>query len=128
MSNGEEKILRILLGAGIKVQREKSFSDLRGGKFRYDFFLPDQHAIIEYNGEQHYYQVKKFHKTRSEFTKAQENDRRKISYALANNYTIYCIPYWELEKINTYKDLFSPMYIAADRWKNDKDWAKFNSN
>lgn len=128
MSNGEEKILRILLREGIKVQREKTFSDLRGGKFRYDFFLPDQHVIIEYNGEQHYYQVKKFHKTRSEFTKAQENDRRKISYALANNYTIYCIPYWELEKINTYKDLFSPMYIAADRWKNDKDWAKFNSN
>jgi hypothetical protein len=54
MSKGENKITDLLNGARIRFEREKTFSDLRGGKFRYDFYLPNVRGgdcIIEFNGE-----------------------------------------------------------------------------
>jgi hypothetical protein len=57
MSKGENKIIDILNRAGAKYEREKTFSDLKHGKFRYDFYFRDAHCadcIIEFNGEQHY--------------------------------------------------------------------------
>ena len=65
MSKGENKIIDILNRAGVRFEREKTFSDLRGGKFRYDFYIPNAHganSIIEFNGEQHYEYVGKFYK------------------------------------------------------------------
>lgn len=128
MSKGENKITDLLNQAGIKFQREKSFSDLKHGLFRYDFYLPyldGGPAIIEFNGEQHYYYVSRFFKKNTDFTKVQEHDRRKISYALANNIKIYIIPYWELSKISSSQDLFNDKYLARSRWKNDEDYEYF---
>jgi hypothetical protein len=54
MSKGEDKIVDLLNEAHIVFQREKTFSDLKGGKFRYDFYLPYAEGgpvIIEFNGE-----------------------------------------------------------------------------
>jgi hypothetical protein len=55
MSKGENKIVDLLNRAGVRFVREKSFSDLKHGLFRYDFYLPDvdsgRPVIIEYNGE-----------------------------------------------------------------------------
>jgi hypothetical protein len=54
MSKGEDKIVDLLNRAKIKYQREKTFSDLKHGLFRYDFYLPDVdggRVIIEFNGE-----------------------------------------------------------------------------
>ena len=54
MSKGENKIVDMLNQAGIKFIREKNFSDLKHGLFRYDFYLPNVDggpAIIEFNGE-----------------------------------------------------------------------------
>ena len=92
MSKGEDKICDLLNKQRIKFQREKTFSDLKHGLFRYDFYLPDFHggpAIIEFNGQQHYHYVAKFYKTPRDWRKMQEHDRRKISYALANNIKIF---------------------------------------
>ena len=79
MSKGEDKIIRLLRASNIKFEREKTFADLRGGKFRYDFYLPLYNILIEVDGEQHFKQVNVFQKTRSDFLKQQENDRRKKS-------------------------------------------------
>ena len=125
MSNYEEKILTMLRAARIRFEREKSFSDLRGGKFRYDFFIENyggRKVIVEVQGEQHYEWVKHFHRSRIDFTHAQENDRRKISYALAKGYCIYVIPYWEIGTLRAANDIFQERYRAKDRWKNDDDW------
>lgn len=65
MSKGENKIIDLLNGARIRFEREKTFSDLKHGKFRYDFYIKNAHGadcIIEFNGEQHYYFVGKFYK------------------------------------------------------------------
>ena len=124
MSKGEDKIIDLLNKEKIYFVREKSFHDLKHGLFRYDFYLPyidDGPAIIEYNGEQHYHFVGKFFKTRRDWLKTKEHDRRKISYCLANNIKIYVIPFWELPKITCAQDLFQEKYRAKTRWKNDED-------
>ena len=54
MSKCEDKIVDLLNREKIYFVREKTFSDLKHGLFRYDFYLPyvtSGPAIIEYNGE-----------------------------------------------------------------------------
>lgn len=124
MSKGEEKIVDLLNRDKIKFTREKTFSDLKHGLFRYDFYIPDLDggpAIIEFNGQQHYHFVSKFYKTQREWRKMQEHDRRKISYALANKIKIYIIPFWEIDKITTARQLFQYKFLAHSRWKNDEE-------
>ena len=125
MSKGEEKIIQLLKKGKYKFEREKRFTDLKKGKYRFDFYVHrgrSKFCLIELQGQQHYQQVKKFHRTRAEFVAAQERDRRKISYCLANQIPLYVIPYWELDKLTSAADLFQEKFRARDRWKNDKDW------
>ena len=125
MSKGEEKIIQLLKKGKYKFEREKRFTDLKKGKYRFDFYVHcgrPKFCLIELQGQQHYQQVKKFHRTRAEFVAAQERDRRKISYCLANQIPLYVIPYWELDKLTSAADLFQEKFRARDRWKNDKDW------
>ena len=128
MSKGEDRIARILKANRIEFEREKSFDDLRGGRFRYDFYCPNFHGeeiIIEFNGRQHYQQVLRFQPTRADFLKTQEHDRRKMSYALANRIKIYCIPYWEEQNLNSLEDLCNKKYLVCSRWHNDEIWRKY---
>ena len=125
MSKGEERIIELLKKGRYKFEREKRFSDLKHGLYRFDFYVVGGRAIpciLEYNGEQHYQHVKKFHATRTEFEAAKERDRRKISYCLAHNIPLYIIPYWELDNLHTAADLFNPRFRARSYWKNDQDW------
>ena len=119
MSKGEDKIICLLCVANIKFEREKTFTDLRGGKFRYDFYLPLYNILIEVDGEQHFKQVKVFQKTRSDFLKSQERDRRKNSYCLANKISLYRIPYWEIDNIKTLEDIFKEKFLVRSKWHND---------
>lgn len=119
MSKYEDKIIRLLRAANVRFEREKTFSDLRGGKFRYDFYLPEFHILLEVDGEQHFKQIKVFQKTRSDFLKQQENDRRKNSYALANNIPLIRIPFWEIDNLKKFEDIFSKKFIVTSRWHND---------
>lgn len=127
MSKGEEKIKEILQRARINFEMEKTFEDLRGGRYRFDFYIPSKKCLIEINGLQHYQLVPRYFKNRLEFHKAQERDRRKISYCLANGLYIYCIPYWEIKNIERAEDLFQNRYLARTRWKNDEDWKRHQS-
>ena len=125
MSKGEEKIIGILQKSKYEFEREKSFSDLKQGKYRFDFYVYRGRTIpciIEYNGEGHYQYISKFYRTRTDFESAKERDRRKISYCLAHNIPLYVIPYWKLDDIYTADDLFQPHFRAVNRWKNDLDW------
>jgi hypothetical protein len=72
MSKGEDKICDLLNINRIKFQREKTFSDLKHGLFRYDFYLPcydGGEVIIEFNGEQHYHYVPRFYKSPRDWRK-----------------------------------------------------------
>ena len=130
MSSYEEKIISLLKKSRIKFEREKTFKDLKGGKYRFDFYVYVQGcpAIIEMNGEAHYTQIKKFQPTRRDFNGQRERDRRKISYCLANRIPIYCIPYWEIDNLTCAADLFQERFRAKTRWKNDIDFQNFKNH
>lgn len=119
MSKNEEKIVKILLQEKISFVREKTFQDLKNGKFRFDFYLPKEKILIEIDGEQHFKQIKKFQKTRQDFLKQQERDRRKNSYCLANNIPLYRVPYWEIENINCFKQIIKNEFLVKNKWHND---------
>lgn len=119
MSSLERKVYDLLNGGHITFVREKVFKDCYNGLYRYDFYLPEQNIILEVQGQQHYIFNKKFYKNKSEFLKAQERDRRKISYALAHGIKIYCIPYWEIDNISTLDDLFVQKFLAKSKFHND---------
>lgn len=124
MSSLELVIYNILINAHINFLQEKNFKDCYSGYYRYDFYIPSMNTAIEINGAQHYNFVKNFHKTRSDFTKAQERDRRKISYCLANNIKLYIIPYWEINNINCLEDIFQEKFLAHDKFHNDRAWSQ----
>ena len=118
-SLGEDKIVSILKAEKVQFEREKTFKDLKHGLYRFDFFIPSLNVLIEYDGEQHFHQVKKFQKTRQAFLKAREHDRQKNSYALAHKIKLYRIPYWELDNLKNYTDLFQNKFLVKNKWHND---------
>lgn len=119
MSSYEQKIYDLLIKGRFHIEREKVFKDCYNGLYRYDFYLPEINTLCEVQGQQHYIYNKKFYKNKSDFLKAQERDRRKISYALARGIKIYCIPYWEIENISSVEDLFSQKFLAKSKFHND---------
>ena len=51
MSKGEERVEHILKKKKVTYIKEKSFPKLRGGKLRFDFYLPHTATLIEVDGE-----------------------------------------------------------------------------
>ena len=119
MSLLEKKVYDLLVEGHFYIEREKIFKDCYNGLYRYDFFLPEINTVLEVNGEQHYSYIKKFYKSKTDFSRAQERDRRKISYALAHGMKIYCIPYWEIDKLSSVDDLFAQKFLAQSKFHND---------
>ncbi len=119
MSKYEDQVITILKQSRIKFLREKTFSDLKNGLFRFDFYIPDLQgapAIIEVDGEQHFKPIY----GRQAFLKGQEHDRRKNSYCLANNIPLYRIPYWEIKNLQSTEDIFNDNFLVKNRWHNDQ--------
>lgn len=118
MSKYEESVIKMLKQGQIFFVREKTFSDLKHGLFRFDFYIPNLNgapAIVEVDGEQHFKPVY----GRQSFLKGQEHDRRKNSYCLANNIPLYRIPYWEIKNLRTVDDIFKDEFLVKTRWHND---------
>lgn len=122
-SHYENYVGDLLQKARIVYKKEVSYTDLRGGRFRYDFKTP--FGLIEVNGQQHYYEV---FGGRSGLLKQQEHDRRKISYALANHIPLYIIPFWDIYSLTDAHELFKDKYRAKSRWHNDEAWREHQSS
>lgn len=48
---------------------------------------------IEYNGKQHYFYTRKFHKSKEDFIKQQRRDKYIQAWCIANNVTYIEVPY-----------------------------------
>jgi hypothetical protein len=85
-SKGEKIIKTILDSRGIYYIEQKEFIGLIGlknGNLSYDFYLPKQNILIEYQGEFHDGNGGNYIK--KNLKKQQEHDRRKHEYAIENN-------------------------------------------
>lgn len=120
MSSYEEKVAKILNEQKVKYNREQTFKNLKNGLYRFDFYLPEQNILIEVDGQQHLAFSKVFYKSRADFLKARERDRQKNAYALAHKIPLYRIPYYDMDYIKTYEDLFKEEYLVSSIYHNDK--------
>lgn len=119
MSKIEDKFARIFISSNIRYEREKTFSDLKNGFLRYDFYLPDLNILVEVDSMLHFKRIPKFHPTKHDFTHAQQNDRLKNSYALAHGIRLYRIPEWDFENTNNMQDILNSKHLVTTKWHND---------
>ena len=98
-SKGEKKIQAVLDEYKIEYTRFKKFDGCRyKGILEFDFYLPDYHMLIEYDGIQHSI-VNEWFGGQKEFDDMQIRDEIKNNFAIENNYTLIRIPYTELDGI-----------------------------
>lgn len=114
-SIGELEISNILLKNNIKFEKEKQFLDLSypgsNRHPRFDFYLPEQNRLIEFDGEQHFRidQTNCWHCKQS-LEERQEKDKIKNEYAKKNNIELVRIPYTIRHKI-TLETLLGSEYL-----------------
>ena len=102
VSKGEEKIRKILEELSISYIQQKTFPELRGvnnGLLKFDFYLPSENVVIEYQGKQHYEEVESWNNDLT-FENRVEHDQRKRKYCSNNNIKMIEIPYTDFEKID----------------------------
>ena len=106
-SHGERFIRNYLDKHNIVYESQKKFKDLKDKQpLSYDFYLPRQNLLIEYQGIQHFESVSFDGKVSSDLEKQQYHDKLKRDYAINNGYTLL-EPTYKLdtqEKINNYLD------------------------
>lgn len=99
-SKGENKIKEILSALNVSFIQQKTFNNLKyKSNLRFDFFLPDYKCCIEYNGKQHYEEVKYFGGKENLETQ-QKRDNIKRQWCKENNIKLIEIPYWDFDKLN----------------------------
>lgn len=108
----EKKVREYLETLGYTILHEENCTispiNVRTGrKFRYDNEIKELHALIEVNGQQHYYKHGFFHHDNQTEEQAyklrKEYDGYKIKYAKEHGYSITTIPFWEDDKKETWK-------------------------
>lgn len=87
-------------------------------KYKFDFYLPDYRAAIEYQGEQHYREVSCWEPLKN----IQERDRKKRWYCIENGIDLLEICYKDYEKIpgilsSKFND-YNPQSEVADNKPN----------
>ena len=92
-SKGEEKIISLLLEMQIPFVTQKRFESCifpeTNRQLVFDFYLPEQNLLIEYDGEQHFHEVRN---DRYDFQGLQKRDAFKNNWCLENNssHILYC--------------------------------------
>lgn len=103
-SKGEQKIMMLLDFNGIRYKRQKMFVDCRSPKgrmLRFDFFIPDKNVLIEYDGPQHFgdLRVGKYTLKKAEYETLKIHDKIKNDYTRSKGINLIRIPHWEDKSI-----------------------------
>jgi very-short-patch-repair endonuclease len=99
-STGEKLIEHWLNKNFIEYEKQKTFAECKNQrKLRYDFYLPKQDILIEYDGRQHFKPIECFG-GKNEFVSTQINDKIKTEYAINNGYMLLRIPYTERKNLS----------------------------
>jgi len=96
-SHGEQKISLILKLLNIKFIKNKTFDNClgtKGGKLKFDFFLPDYNYCLEYDGKQHFDKKSRYWSKEVEI-----HDKIKNKYCKEKNINLHRIHYKDFEKI-----------------------------
>jgi len=84
-SKGENNILKYLTDNNIEFEREKMFENCRNKrKLRFDFYIPSNNLLIEFDGKQHFEPIERFGGQKY-FEETKENDNIKNEFCIENN-------------------------------------------
>lgn len=101
-SKGERAINKYLRSCtSLDFEREKSFDGLvgvNGGPLRFDFYIKEKNAVIEFQGVQHYMPIKHFGGKHG-FAERREHDKRKREYCKNNGIKEIEISYNDFNRI-----------------------------
>lgn len=99
-SRGEDVLKQLLTSLNIKFFQEQQFNDCINDKTRrqlFDFYLPEYNICIEYDGQQHYKDIKGWADTLEDI---QYRDTIKNQYCKKHNMSLIRIPYWDYDRLN----------------------------
>ena len=114
-SVGERRIRQWLENNNIQFVQEKWFDDCRDNNpLPFDFYLPDNNLLIEYDGKQHFEETHFFIRKDTRFNDSvtsyiKFHDQIKTEYCKKNNHELLRIPY---TKINDIENILSQKLIA----------------
>lgn len=104
-SRGEQIITKWLVDNNFSFVREKTYPDLiYKNNLRYDFYIESENILIEFNGQQHYKNIKYFFKGKKDFYIYRERYRLKREYAKQHGIKLIEIPYYRLNSIGDILD------------------------
>lgn len=93
-SFGEVNTTKLLREMKADFTKQKTFPDLKHkGSLSYDFFIPAENVLIEYQGAQHYRPYSFGVNSEQEFKDQIKRDTIKRKYAIENNFLLVEIPY-----------------------------------
>lgn len=104
-SKGEMEIEKFLLKHNMEYISQYSPKQLRGIRHkrsfpRFDFYLPHQRTLIEFDGVQHQKFQRRFHRTYADFVDLKARDTMKDEYARDNQIKLLRIPYKDIKNID----------------------------
>jgi very-short-patch-repair endonuclease len=105
-SKGEDAIMTYLCDRRVDFDIEKTFDDLVGNKnrkLRYDFHLPDENLLIEFDGKQHF-EANSFFGGEEALARLQKSDQLKNDYARDSGIRLLRIRYDEIDDISSILD------------------------
>lgn len=114
-SAGEKAISSWLKLQNISHDIEKWFEDCRssrGKPFRFDFYLPEHNAIIEFDGEQHYKSIE-YWGGKKALANTKKRDILKDVYARKKGIHLLRIPFFRRDDIPTILSEFLAQITAA---------------
>lgn len=118
MSIGETIISSLLSKKGINFLREYSFEDCvnpkTNRKLRFDFYLPDYHTCIEFDGKQHFQSKGSFAELES-LEDIQYRDKIKSDYCTNHNILLIRIPFNQINNIDI-EDILSIIEYNTERF------------
>jgi very-short-patch-repair endonuclease len=96
---GEKAILKFLIDNDVYFIRQKTFKECKNKrKLPFDFYLPNEKLLIEFNGRQHYNSVEYFGGN-DKFLLRKRCDEIKKNFAITNGFIFMEIKYDEISEI-----------------------------
>jgi len=114
-SKGEAKVIQYLLKHNIDFEPQKKFPDCKLiNPLPFDFYLPAHHMCIEYDGEQHFGQSRKF--TSEQYEKTIMKDEIKNQYCRDNDIIMLRIKYTDFKNVDKILDE-NLEDVLSNRWR-----------
>ena len=112
-SKGEREVAKYLINNSILFEREKRFNECKNiKKLAFDFYLPNNNVLIEFDGRQHY-EIVNFCNSRKQAVNAyhrlKKNDKIKNNFAKTNKYHLLRIKFDEINDISNILETYEPI-------------------